>query len=147
MKTDWYRSSVSSSSGSFSMMIVSLASLMVVLKKCGSSLADLHNARGFESKILCTLTLDMANTPLVTCPPVILRWKLLIFIWFYSYFYFVSLLLLFDFFIILVLSQGSGGLRVGPVWFRVVPARFPQVPVGSEWVPRYTHIRFNDKVS
>ena len=31
-------------------MIASFASLMVELEKCGSSLADLHNARGFETK-------------------------------------------------------------------------------------------------
>ena len=99
-------SSVLSSSDSSSMMTVSFASLMVVLKNFGSSLADLHNARGFESKILCTvLTFGMANTPLVTSRPVLFDVKkllILIDFYYFYYIYFGFFILLFDFFIILV---------------------------------------------
>ena len=88
------------------MMTVSFASLMVVLKNFGSSLADLHNARGFESKILCTvLTFGMANTPLVTSRPVLFDVKkllILIDFYYFYYIYFGFFILLFDFFIILV---------------------------------------------
>ena len=68
------------------MMIDSFASLMVVLEKYGSSLADVHNARGFESNILCTLTFNMANTPLVTCCSVLFDVKT-------NYFYYFIYLL------------------------------------------------------
>ena len=65
---------------------------MVELEKCGNSLADLHNARGFESKLncLCTLTFGKANTPLLTCHPVHFEVK-------NTHFYLIFLVLLFSF--------------------------------------------------
>ena len=93
---------------------------MVVLKKCGSSLADLHSASGFESKIHYTFNFGMANSPLVTCLPVLFEVKT-------TYFYFIVIFILFVyyfyliFFIILVLSPR----------FRGVPGRSRRVPGGS----------------
>ena len=96
------------------MMIVSFASVMVVLEKCGSSLADLHKTRGFESKILCPLTFNIAKTPLVTCRSVLFDVKtnyfnLLFYLLAFHYFYFVSLLLLFDFLLIWFSVEVQGG--------------------------------------
>ena len=95
----------------------------MVLEKCGSSLAVLHNARGLESKYFVLSAFGIANTPLVTCPPVPSKVKItnfylicIIFILFLYYFYLI--------FIISVFCHGFGGLRVGFVGFRVVPARF-----------------------
>ena len=80
---------------------------MVVLKKCGSSLADLHNTRGFESKILCTLTFGMHGKHSVShIPSCYFEVKT-------TYFYLV--------FITLVFCQGYGG----------IPGRFREVPRGS----------------
>ena len=158
VKTDWYSSSVSPSNSS-SLIIACFASLLVELEKFGSSLAELHNGRGFESNIcLCTLTFGMANTPLVTCHPVLFEVKttylyliLFSFIMFILFLYYFYLILLFWFF-----CQGSVGFRVVPGrfreipgrfrgvpgWFRVVSGRFRVVPARSGSVPRFTYTRF-----
>ena len=122
------------------MMIVSFASVMVVLEKCGSSLADLHNTRGFESKILCTLTFNIAKTPLVTCRSALFDVKTNYFYYFIYSLFFIFILFLyyyyFFFFIILVFCQGSEVFRVSSVGFRVVPTgsgRFRYVQVGSSF--------------
>ena len=82
------------------MMIVSFASLMVVLKICGDSIADLHNARGFQSKILCTLTFEMANTPLVTCRSVLFNVKTNYFYYFTYLIFIIFILFLYCFYLI-----------------------------------------------
>ena len=97
---------------------------MVVLEKYGSSLADLHNARGFESKILCTLTFDMASTPLVTCRSVLFDVKTTYFYFFIYLLFIIFILFLFYFYLIFYyfgfLSR-----------FRGVPGRFRGVLGGS----------------
>ena len=120
------------------MMIVSFASLKVVLEKCGNSLADLHNARGFESKILCTLTFGMANTPLVTCRSVLFNVKTNYFYYFIYLIFIIFVLFLYYFYLIFFYYFGFltrfRGFQVGSVGFRVVPARFRAVmavPGGS----------------
>ena len=115
---------------------------MVVLEKCGSSLADLHNAHGFESKIICTLTFDMANTPLVTCRSVLFDAKTTYFYYFIYLLFIIFILFLYYFYLIFYyfgfLSRfDSVGFRVGSGRFRVVPARLRVIPVrfrgGSGW--------------
>ena len=97
-------------------MIASFASLMVELEKCGSSLADLHNARGFESKYL-SLHIDLwqgkhSVSHVPSCSFLGKKYSFLchffsfiIFILFLYYFYLI--------FIILVFWEGSGWFRVG----------------------------------
>ena len=119
------------------MMIVSFASVMVVLEKCGSSLADLHNTRGFKSKILCTLTFNIANTPLVTCRSVLFDMKTNYFYYFIYSLFIIFILFLYCYYLIFFyyfgfLSRFRGAparFRGAPARFRVVPARFRVVPV------------------
>ena len=85
------------------MMIVSFASVMVVLEKCGSSLADLHNTRGFESKILCPLTFNIAKTPLVTCRSVLFDVKTNYFYYFIYSLFIIFILFLYCYYLILFL--------------------------------------------
>ena len=103
---------------------------MVVLEKCGSFLAVLHNARGLESKCFVLSAFGIANTPLVTCLPVPSKVKItnfyLIFIIFLLFLYYFCLI-----FIISVFCHGFGGFRVVPARFRQVPVRFRVVPAGS----------------
>ena len=77
--------------------------------------AALHNARGFESKILCTLTFDMANTPLVTCRSVLFDVKTNYFYYFIYLIFILFILFLYYFYLIFLLF-----------WFSV------KVP-GSSW--------------
>ena len=100
---------------------------MVELEKCGSSLADLHNARGVGSKYL-SLHFDlwqgkhsvshvlssMFIFSLIKTTHFYLMFFSFIFILFLYYYFNVI-------FIILVFCEGSGGFRVGSGWFRVVP--------------------------
>ena len=125
---DWYSSSVSSPSDSSSLMIACFASLMVELEKCASSLADLHNARGFESKYL-SLHFDpwhgkhsVSHVP--SCSFSGENYLFLSHSFQFYYFHFVSLLLLFDFYYF------GFSVKV-PGRFRVVPAGSCRFQVGS----------------
>ena len=113
------------------MMIVSFASVMVVLEKCGSSLADLHNTRGFESKILCTLTFNIAKTPLVTCHSVLFDVKTNYFYYFIYSLFIIFILFLYYYYLIFYYFGFLSRFRGVPARFRVVPVRFRAVSGGS----------------
>ena len=101
-----------------------------------------------QNTCLCTVTLGMANTPLVTCHPVLFDVKT-------TYFYLILLsfiifiLFLYCFYLIFIIlvflsrfrrvPEGSKGFRVGSWGFRVSSGWFRQAPEGSGWVPRFTY--------
>ena len=108
MKTDWYSSSVSSPSDLSSLMMVSFASLMVILKKMWklSRWLAQHLWYGKHS-------ISQVQSCSFWYKNYLFSFDFYRFILFLYYFYLI-------FFIILVFCQGSGGFRVGSVGFLVI---------------------------